>query len=256
MKHLFLLALAAVFGFQTTQAQDVEEFGLFDHLGVGVSVGLDGVGLDLAAPITEWAAVRAGMAIMPSLSYDHDVNIRSNSKSFTKKDVNIEGKLSMSDFKLLFDVYPFKSSSFHFTAGAYMGSKTIVKARNTEEFLARDEWGVSGIMIGDYRLTSDKDGNCQANIEVASFKPYLGIGFGRAVPRSRLSVSFDLGVKFWGTPCVGAMTTDNFGKREYTKIHKKDLSPDDDEDLHDGFKTLEKVTVFPVLNIRICGRIF
>lgn len=256
MKHLLLLALAAVFGLQTTQAQEVEEFGLFDHVGVGVSVGLDGIGFDVAAPITEWAAVRAGMSIMPAFKYEDEANIRSNSKSFTNKDVNIEAKLNMSDFKVLFDFYPIKKSSFHLTAGAYIGSSKLVKARNTEEFLAKEEWGVSGIMIGDYRLTSDKNGNCEANVEVASFKPYLGIGFGRAVPRSRVSVSCDLGLKFWGKPCVGAMTTDNFGKREYTKIHYKDLNSDDDEDLRDGFKTLEKISVFPVLNIRISGRIF
>lgn len=257
MKHLFLLALATLFGFQTTQAQDSDfEYGLFNHVGWGVSAGLDGIGVDVAAPITSWGAVRAGISFFPTIKYDGDVNIRSNSKSFTKKDVNIEGKLNIFDFKLLFDFYPFKDNGFHLTAGTYIGSKKLVKAYNTEQFLAQDEWGVSGIMVGKYRLTSDDKGNCAANVEVASFKPYLGIGFGRAIPKSRFSVSCDLGVKFWGTPCVGAMTTDNFGERKYTKIHFKDLTQDDDKDLRDGFETLEKVTVFPVLNIRLTGLIF
>lgn len=256
MKKLFLLVVAALFGWQTTQAQEEVEYGLFNHLGVGVSLGTDGIGFDVAAPITEWAAVRAGMSIFPSIKYDDDVNIRSNSKSFTKKDVNIEGKLNMKDFKLLFDFYPIKSSGFHLTAGAFIGSKKIINAYNTEEFLARDEWGVSGIMIGDNRVTSDKNGNCEANIEVAGFKPYLGFGFGRAVPNSRFTVSCDFGVKFWGKPCVGAMVSDDFGNRSYKKIHYKDLNDDDDEDLRDGFKTAEKITVFPVLNIRLTGRIF
>ena len=256
MKKLFLLVVAALFGWQTTQAQEEVEYGLFNHLGVGVSLGTDGIGFDVAAPITEWAAVRAGMSIFPSIKYDDDVNIRSNSKSFTKKDVNIEGKLNMKDFKLLFDFYPIKSSGFHLTAGAFIGPKKIITAYNTEEFLARDEWGVSGIMIGDNRVTSDKNGNCEANIEVAGFKPYLGFGFGRAVPNSRFTVSCDFGVKFWGKPCVGAMVSDDFGERSYKKIHYKDLNDDDDEDLRDGFKTAEKITVFPVLNIRLTGRIF
>lgn len=256
MKKLFLLVVAALFGWQTTQAQEEVEYGLFNHLGVGVSLGTDGIGFDVAAPITEWAAVRAGMSIFPSIKYDDDVNIRSNSKSFTKKDVNIEGKLNMKDFKLLFDFYPIKSSGFHLTAGAFIGSKKIINAYNTEEFLARDEWGVSGIMIGDNRVTSDKNGNCEANIEVAGFKPYIGFGFGRAVPNSRFTVSCDFGVKFWGKPCVGAMVSDDFGNRSYKKIHYKDLNDDDDEDLRDGFKTAEKITVFPVLNIRLTGRIF
>jgi hypothetical protein len=255
MKQLLFVALAAMFGIQTSQAQEIE-YGLFNHVGAGISLGTDGIGFDVAAPITEWAAVRAGLSFFPKIKYDDDAEIRSNSKSFTKKKVNIEGELNVCDFKMLFDFYPIKNSGFHLTAGAFIGSKKLVKAYNTEEFLARDEWGVSGIMIGNYRVTSDKNGNCQANIEVAGFKPYVGIGFGRAIPKSRINVSCDLGVKFWGKPCVGAVTTTDFGEKKYTKIHYKDLTKEDDEDLRDGLKTAEKITLFPVLNIRLTGRIF
>ena len=257
MKRLLIIAVASLFGLQATQAQ--EEYGVFDHLGIGISAGLDGIGFDLAAPITDWAAVRAGMSFMPGIKYDFEVDPDSNDPDFilnSNKKIDVTGKLNMTDFKLLFDFYPIKSSGFHLTAGAFIGSKKIINAYNTEEFLARDEWGVSGIMIGDNRVTSDKNGNCEANIEVAGFKPYLGFGFGRAVPNSRFTVSCDFGVKFWGKPCVGAMVSDDFGNRSYKRIHYKDLNDDDDEDLRDGFKTAEKITVFPVLNIRLTGRIF
>lgn len=253
MKKLFLLVVAALFGWQTTQAQEEVEYGLFNHLGVGVSLGTDGIGFDVAAPITEWAAVRAGMSIFPSIKYDDDVNIRSNSKSFTKKDVNIEGKLNMKDFKLLFDFYPIQNSGFHLTAGAYIGSKKVVTAKNKKQFLVESAWGTSGVKIGPYRATSDDDGNVEATIEVAGFKPYLGIGFGRAVPKNNISVSCDLGVKFWGKPGVYAWTNDNFGNRIHTKLTKEDV---DDDDADKAFDILSKISVFPVLNIRLCGKLF
>ena len=44
------------------------EFGVFDHLGAGVSVGTDGIGIDLATPMTDYAARRAGVAFWPKLS--------------------------------------------------------------------------------------------------------------------------------------------------------------------------------------------
>lgn len=256
MKHFILFALAAVFGLQTAQAQKTE-LGLFNHVGLGLSLGTDGIGFDVAAPVTDYAAVRAGMSLFPSIKHSEEVNIRSNSASFTNKDVDVEGKLNIKDFKFLIDLYPSKYSSFHFTTGAFIGSKKIVTAHNNEPFLAQSEWGVSGVMIGDYRITSDMNGDVEANIEVNGFKPYIGIGFGRAVPKkSRVSVSCDFGVKFWGKPGIGAMTTTNFGEKVYKKIGYDDLTANDDEDLRDALEIAEKIIVYPVLNIRINGRIF
>ena len=53
----FAMALFA----QPVQAQDrVDEFGIFDHVSLGVNLGTNGLGLDLAAPVTDYLQVRAG----------------------------------------------------------------------------------------------------------------------------------------------------------------------------------------------------
>jgi hypothetical protein len=52
------------------------------------------------------------------------------------------------------------------------------------------------------------------------------------------------------------MTIDDWNDKVYHKFSYKDLDEDDDEDLKDALKTIEKITVYPVLNIRISGRIF
>lgn len=259
MKKLLFISLLAAFGFSNASAQDMK-FGLFDHLGVGISLGTDGIGFDVAAPITDWAAVRAGMSIMPKVKYNDDYDIKSDSPTVTDE-VNIEGKLNISDFKLLFDLYPIKSSSFHLTAGAFIGSKEVVKMYNTEMFITDPaDYGMVGIMLGDHRFTSDEKGNVDANIEVASFKPYLGIGFGRAVPKKgRVAVSCDLGVKFWGTPKFYSWERDtryNKGEKgwlRYTDLKKQDI---DDDDADKFLDVMSKITIYPVLNIRISGRIF
>lgn len=254
MRRLLIIAVASLFGLQATQAQ--EEYGVFDHLGIGISAGLDGIGFDLAAPITDWAAVRAGMSFMPGIKYDFEVDPDSNDPDFilnSNKKIDVTGKLNMTDFKLLFDFYPIQNSGFHLTAGAYIGSKKVVTAKNKKQFLVESAWGTSGVKIGPYRATSDDDGNVEATIEVAGFKPYLGIGFGRAVPKNNISVSCDLGVKFWGKPGVYAWTNDNFGNRIHTKLTKEDV---DNDDADKAFDILSKISVFPVLNIRLCGKLF
>lgn len=263
MKHFLFATFALLFGLQTAQAQDNEEFGLFNHLGVGASVGTDGIGFDLAAPLADWAAIRAGISFMPKFKYNTDISIDDNNPAITDK-VDIEAKLNVFDFKALFDFYPFENSGFHITAGAFIGSSDFVTATNTSKFIKeRNKYGKLGLALGQksdgspYRITTDKNGYISADVKVNSVKPYVGIGFGRAVPRkSRVSVSCDFGVKFWGSPRLGANVKDDWDNIYYHKFKSEELDDTDDQDLKDAMELVEKISVYPVLNIRITGRIF
>ena len=46
----------------------------------------------------------------------------------------------------------------------------------------------------------DNNGNVSGGLKVSGFRPYLGLGFGRAVPKKRVGVMFELGVQFHGKP--------------------------------------------------------
>ena len=178
-----------------------------------------------------------------------DCNIESN--------IDVEGKVGFTNGKILVDFYPFKRSSFHVTAGAYFGSSKVVKAYNKENGLLLDlakynndvEAGLLpgmdkvGVELDDYLLEPDDNGNVNAYIKTASFKPYLGIGIGRAVPKKRIGLMFDAGVQFWGSPKV--YCNDH-------KLTKEDVGGEGG----DIMETLSKVKVYPVINLRICGRIF
>lgn len=241
----------------SAQAQKGTTYGVFDHLGAGVSVGTDGIGIDAATTLTAYAALRAGVSFWPAIKYDRNIKLNSNDPVLTD-DVDIQAKSNIFDVKLLADFYPIKKSSFHITVGAFIGNGDIATVTNTSMFIKDPKkYGKLGLKMGDYRLTSDKNGYAYADVKVNSFKPYVGIGFGRAVPKkSRVSVSFDLGVKFWGKPGLGADTKDDWGNEFYHKFTYSDLNEDDYEDVRDAFEIAEKVIVFPVLNIRINGRIF
>ncbi len=76
-KVLIAMALFA----QPMQAQDrVDEFGIFDHLSIGLNLGTNGVGLDLAAPVTEYLQVRAGYNFFSGFKYKEDVDYRAKGK--------------------------------------------------------------------------------------------------------------------------------------------------------------------------------
>ena len=78
---------------------------------------------------------------------------------------------------------------------------------------------------------------------MSGFRPYLGLGFGRSVPHKRIGCQVDLGVQFWGTPKVYV----NGERLEADKVG---------DDLDDILSLVSRIKVFPVLNIRLVGRIF
>lgn len=247
------VALMAI-GQLSAQEKAVDNNGIFNHLSVGVGVGLTGITLEAAAPITPYVAVRAGADIFPQFSLKTDLDLSGEIPStYTgARSFEVEGKTSLSAGHLLFDVYPFKSSSFHVTAGAYFGASKIVTVKNTQDGVLMDVNRLNaslpddqkiGLDLGNYLLTPDERGNVDATLKVASFRPYLGIGFGRAVPaKHRFAFNFDMGVQFWGTPEV------------YLLDHKLTES-DTDSDSGEAIKYLSKATVYPQINFRIVGRI-
>lgn len=261
MKTKFLLIALMMFAI-SANAQDEEnqskDKNFFNHLSVGLNVGTPGIGIDVAMPICDYVQVRAGVSFIPSIKFSTDLDITSPEVQGYNipEEVEVEGKVGFTNGKLLFDIYPFKNCGFFVSAGAYFGSSKPVKAYNKQDGIlqavsdynnAVEDRKINaskiGAELGDYLLEPDDDGNVNAYIKTSSFKPYLGIGYGRAVPKKRVGFMVELGVQFWGSPKV------------YCEDHKLEES-DVDGDGGDILKTISKITVYPTLNFRICGRIF
>ena len=274
MKKYLFISILSIFGLTTAHAQynnDVE-WGLFNHMSVGLGLGTTGISVDVAAPICPYVAVRAGADILPDIKFRPalDLGFNQEIKDFVYEwfnerlpdKIDFDGKLKYTAGHLLFDVYPFKNSSFHVTAGAYLGNKELVNMNTLGyEFLLktiydynhseiREEWGLGkiGVKLGNYFLEPDKEGMINATVEVNALRPYIGVGFGRAIPtKHRFACNFDLGLQFWGTPKV-YLEGDN-GK---SQLEKLDLDPESAKAL----KKLSETTFWPVLNVRCAYRIF
>ena len=200
--------------------------------------------------------------------------------------MEIQGKLKNTTGHVLIDLYP-GGHSFHFTVGAYFGPEEIIDVYNKEDGFMKpitayndaiiyaqsqtpsnsvvpqnvrdvvDKYGLKmiGGELGDYFVTpnpADK-GNVNAYAKVKSFRPYVGLGFGRAVPKGRIGCQFDLGVQFWGKPEIYVPT---YNKTTGTYQCEKIDGDKAGEDAGKVLKTVSKVSVYPVLNFRLVGRIF
>jgi hypothetical protein len=93
------------------------------------------------------------------------------------------------------------------------------------------------------RSTAVMNGDINGDVRVKSFRPYLGLGFGRLIPKKRVGFRFELGCQFMGKMRVyqndSELETNNVVKG------KDDLS-----------KWLDKLKVYPVLKFTLTGRIF
>ena len=258
MRKFISAIIISLFCWQAAQAGEPVEYGFFNHLGVGASAGTEGFGFDLAVPVLRWAAVRVGISKYPNYKYSKTVKLDVESSTITTDEIKIEAALNDNmDYKILVDLYPFRNSSFHLTGGAYFGTKNFVSAYNAEPFLDEKDWGTAGVKIGDYRIYSDEKGNVKVNLDSEmEVKPYVGFGFGYAVPKKRLNVTFDMGAKFWGEPGIYLNTKDNFGDTHYSRLTKDDVKEMNEKDIDKAFDIMSKVIAYPVISLRISGRIF
>ena len=142
---------------------------IFTHLDLGVTLGTEGIAIDLAAPIGNYVQMRLGFAYMPRFEkkvsfqaqvgdtpeprYDENGNpiLGPDGKPIqTKFDKMSAMMTDLTGFKvdeyidmmatptfwnakLLFDVFPFKEKKWFFTAGIYVGPARVARAYNTTE---------------------------------------------------------------------------------------------------------------------------
>ena len=285
-----LLVLFAFMGMSLTPASAQEDDQLiFNHLGIGISVGTTALSINASTALTPYFGIRAGLNIWPAIKLRSNMHLGSRIQNWEAGDlvkyveelnevlsddqqipmempdmVDLRVKPKLTAGHILIDYYPFpRHSNFHLTTGFHVGTGTVIDIHNRHEgsLLPVTLWNNAmenpdaqdivkenglepiGLLLGDYFLAPDEDGNLDARIRVSGFRPYLGLGFGRAVPRKRIGCQFDLGVQFWGSPRV--------------VVNGETLQPDRVGDqLDDALSLVSRIKVFPVLTFRLVGRIF
>jgi len=254
MKKAILLCLAACLLSANAGAQ------VFDHLSAGVALGTDGISIELAAPLGNHVDIRAGYGTAIGLAAVKTSGLtlpeHPGDRNSATVNVPLKINLGMNDARLLFNIYPSATSGFHFTVGAYLGSPCF--ARGTLTGMPSD-YNTVGIDIDGY-LVKARNGELVTELRASGLggdsfavKPYVGIGFGRAVdPARRVSFSFDLGAQYQGKPGLWAD-----GEGVTGRIKKVQFTRDQVKDVADAIDEYGKYTAFwPTLSFHLYVKLF
>ena len=246
MKKVILSAVAAACALSASAIGP----NIFNHLGASVGVGTTGITIDVATPITGFVQMRAGVDIMPGITFNADADFNyyiPTTPEALQGEMSLKGDLGRTQGHVIFNVYPIPKCGLFVAAGGYFGGKKLLKITGHSDELA-DYAGVSGqtsgsVIIGDYEIPADKDGNVSGGLRVKSFRPYLGIGWGRAIPGKLLNFQTELGVQFEGKPEVYT---------DHGTLRVSEL----EEDNNTFNKVRKYLKVYPQLTFRLGFRAF
>jgi len=294
MKKLFILVAIIQASASTIGAQEA-----FKHLGMGLEVGTTGAGVEVSFPLVTDHLVIKGGYNFPSFSINKSFDVSTKTLNDNIQEANTKlqnkgvpsaelikttfnnpeplscsAKAKLGAAKLMLEYYPSKKSSFHITAGIYIGSGDFVTiaGRSTEAFMTsynslctevntlKGKYGQTIKELEDihpedalkynigektYQLTQ-KDGKAciDATFNVAKVRPYLGIGFGRSIPGTRCGFQVDLGAWYHGKPALNVPGQVKYDSAAPSFMDQKTLD------------IIGKIVVYPQLTFRFTCRLF
>ncbi len=266
MKKFLFCSLALLLGTVSVYAADREDSDQlvrrpFSNFVIGVNIGTTGLGASVATPLCRHVYLRAGFTTAP-FSYrftydDFDFNEilpddfdlpPSVADRLNAVELNLKGELQMTSGHVLFDFVPFRrgNSSFFIAAGLYFGSGKLITVNGRFDDKTMSELKSFGVdiatipvEIGDVKVMTNPDGSVGADLKVKSVKPYVGLGFGRPMPRRRVGFRFELGALFHGRP----------------KVVSNNLLEENLDELNDVNKFLKNFNVYPQLNFQVTVRL-
>lgn len=190
---------------------------------VAISAGLPGFGFDYARKLNAKLSAKLRYNTFKLDEYDAgEIDVNGNMVRGT-----ISGESNTID--LLVEYLPFKNSSFKLVGG--LG---FINKLNIDIFMEYD----NTVTFGDVVLDKEDYGNVNLGFNWdSSVAPYLGLGFGRAVPNSSFGFSVEAGSYFMSSPEMSL---------EATKL----LQPTADQ-LEEVNKTFESWKFLPLVQFRL-----
>jgi hypothetical protein len=189
----------------TTSEKSVDKYPMWQkRSAIGISAGLPGFGLDYAYNINRSLNLRVGFLAFSLSDFNTDLDISGQS-------VNVNANLNSTVFDLMLEYHPTTNKAFKLVAGlSYLdnvGVNTLV--------LLNDDIG-----YGDLIIDNEEIGDIDITLDYTGIAPYLGFGFGRAVPKKRAGFSIELGAYYAGGPDV---TIEASGMLENTSEEEQEL---------------------------------
>ncbi len=226
IKRIITLALLAV---ATCAFTGPAAFADSGNIAVGVKAGTLGFGGEVTAGLT------------PSFNARVSYNGYNYNGSSTQNQIIYDYKLSLGSFPVLLDWYPFEGSAFRLSPGVVFNNNKISATGTSKQ--------VSSYVIGGKTYSTAQIGSLVGNADFNKTAPYAGLGWGNAVGKdSGLSVVFDLGVMFQGSPTIALSATNPAMQNDPT--FKASL----DKEIADVKDKTDKLKYYPVVSLGLAYR--
>lgn len=266
MKKLMMVAVILLTSVGSVMAQKEYKRGFLNHVGINVGAGTEGISVGLAAPVTGFFELEAGVNVMPSFKLSGDLDVDVNTSSLPQvpnvqypheATIHAEGSFDRTTFNVKANLYPFGGGTkFFIAAGLSIGGEKIAEVNGScdqlrefsqslpsQELKDQFRQAVSANLAG-YNLQFDENYNVQGDIRCKKVRPYLGLGFGRLVPKNRLGMRLELGCQFM----------------DKLKVYQNDTEIDVNKALEDAgeddlSKFVKDLKIYPVVKFSFTGRI-
>lgn len=159
---------------------------------LSIGGGMPGFSVDYSRKISEKFTAKLRYNFFKIEDYEYGkVDVSGNDVSAT-----ISGESNTID--LLLEYLPFKNSSFKLVGG--LG---FINEMNFNIDMVYEE----EVIFGDVVLTKEDYGDLNLGFAWEGVAPYLGVGFGRAVPKGRLGFGIEVGSYFSSSPDISLAAT-------------------------------------------------
>ncbi len=204
MKRTAIAIILLLAGAASLSAQSQYRLWPFSSLALNFSAGTDGLGFGAATELSRHLTLRGAFNMIPDIGGNKVIDIDSDRFWDVHGETGFKWKLSTRDISVMLDYAPLIGTPFRITAGFY-SSFIVYNGSVLSDEIPGDarRWRVD--LDGGRTVSLDTYGRFQAETLVNSFKPYLGIGWGRHVTYGgRVSVTVDAGAMYLGSSKVMA----------------------------------------------------
>ena len=240
-----------------------EETGVGNHLGWGVGFGTEGINVSVATDMTKYAELEFGVNWAPGFSRTEEAGAfyKLQDQGVWKKhhvdNMDVKAKVNRATLDFKGSVYPLAAnegfaSDLFVAVGVSFASKELASIEGTLNPDKDAKGNDVDVRVGKYLLPLDKNANgtysANASARVNSVRPYLGLGYGRLVPKNNLGFRVELGCQFNGK--MKLYKDDNECKLLSDKPYKGFKTDTKLQDVMDFF------SIYPVLKVSLRGKFF
>lgn len=202
----------------TSKAPLSHKFGL--ALRLGTTPGLD-------------LAYRINPKITVLLGYNYFKYTVNTVTEAAKEGVKLDAGIKMSAVSGLIEYHPFSKSSFKLLAGVAYINQGLLSVLVTPE---------GSYTFGTTVFTPEEVGNISLAVDYGkSAAPFVGIGFGRTVPKGRVGIGFEMGM-YYTKPPVISLT----GKERLSSMTEQQAQVQEN---------MKDWRYWPVINLRLAIRL-